>query len=188
MDRRSADAYVREIVNQEAIAADALARLYLLLESPPRSTHSIFGAAQAIMTAAAQMSKLFWADLDSRWTEERREFAKSRAKYLRRALKPDELLSMRKVRNSIEHFDSRLDDLLIATPDINIADLNVAPEGAIRIGGVFLRHLDNENLTLKVLDVEANLIEVMTAMNGVAERAEQWLEESLRLMMEEEPG
>lgn len=83
-----------------------------------RRISAVFRNAQAMVTAAAQLSKLFWVPNPSKERSEREseklEFGLARSEYLRRIFQVDNRspLKKRDVRNAYEHLDDRLDSIL----------------------------------------------------------------------------
>lgn len=112
--------------------------------------------------------------------EASRQRTLARGKELRRALSNIQdfhILQKRAVRNSLEHFDERLDQYLFeAGEGANIFDRNIGPPGMIQIDGEiprYLRHIDPQNSTITVLDVDANLQNIMNALQTLKGRAQQ---------------
>ncbi|MBE1579666.1 MULTISPECIES: hypothetical protein [Pseudonocardiaceae] len=104
--------YVAEIVRQASYALAAVQQALSLSRDPQRRAEA-WPAVQSFLTATAIISKLLWpvraegADLKSRW----RRF---RADRLRTELMVSETSALRdrKVRDSADHFDERIDDLV----------------------------------------------------------------------------
>ncbi|MEV8442064.1 hypothetical protein AB0425_32195 [Actinosynnema sp. NPDC051121] len=104
--------YVAEIVRQASYALAAVQQALSLSRDPQRRAEA-WPAVQSFLTATAIISKLLWpvraegADLKSRW----RRF---RADRLRAELMISDTSALRdrKVRDSADHFDERIDDLV----------------------------------------------------------------------------
>ena len=104
--------YIAEIVRQATYALAAVDQALHLNQDPERHSGAWL-AVQSFLTATANISKLLWPagvqkdDTESRWR-------KFRAERLRADLEVDEssALKDRKVRNSADHFDERIDDVV----------------------------------------------------------------------------
>lgn len=133
--------FVHEIETQSAFAFRALHQLRQALNV--KDTRAVFFYAQALLGAAAMVSKLLWPSSPK---------IPDRGKILRELMGiPDESpLADKTMRNHFEHFDDRLDQWATASRRRNFVDSNIAPLSAIR--GVdpedFLRNLDPTSLTL----------------------------------------
>ncbi|KQZ22314.1 hypothetical protein [Microbacterium sp. Root553] len=192
-------AYVDEIQHQRNLVELAVHILDDALQALPDSSVGCFAASQMILTGAAQISKLLWADTSASWTPERTAFAVNRAASLRAIVKPDPILQGRAVRNAIEHYDSRLDDITLdssvreegthqgpwspddrpkkitAVVDISVSKrsefpLPVPPENII-----WMRHIDHETLEYTALDRSISISAVVDAIRDVSARAAEWL-------------
>ena len=118
MDARHLETYLQEVIHQHRLASIAAEQLNAALQSEvPGATASAFAAAQGILTAAAQVSKLAWADTGRDWTHERVDFARRRAAAVREVIKPAPILQTRAVRNAVEHLDERIDSVYLEDPD-----------------------------------------------------------------------
>lgn len=134
-----------------------------------------FSGAQGILTAAAQISKLLWADTGRDWSAERIAFAHDRARALRDVIRPDTLLQQRAVRNAVEHFDERLDHLFYTDPKANVMDWNVMPKSMISIdNGNWLRNLDPTTMTYSALDKDVDLNALYRAVESAGSAADAW--------------
>jgi hypothetical protein len=185
----AAETYLREILDQVESAQLAIAGFnFHLGQHDPRTTSQVFAAAQSLLGAAAQISKLIWPrppaprrnDPEHASKERLRAFTLSRGNRLRELLSIDALpvLEGRTVRNAIEHFDERLDEYFIAG-HTNVFDRNIGPkERLVIVDGevpLHLRLIDNERLTVAVLDAEVSLQEVADAIGRVQEAATEAL-------------
>lgn len=172
--------YLQEVTYQWRVADFAAQQLEA--ESAdlhrPEPVVRVLAPAHSILTAAAQISKLVHADLQDGWSDERRAFALDRAARLRQIVKPDEVLLRRAIRNSIEHFDARLDDTLFADVPAAILDMNVGPVSMFNVAtdAVWLRHLDSDTLEYSLLGKSAPLRTVYDALRDVGARAQRWLD------------
>lgn len=177
MDDRNLSIYVRELVRQCEVAVTARRRLdHLLASGGP--AYLVLDQVQSIVGAAAMVSKLCWfSPLDS-WSAERRAFAKARAARLRKVAMPPTILSGRAVRNAIEHFDDRLDDLFFADPNAAVVDGNVMPRNFLVMDRPvpWLRHYDPETTEMSVLGSAVRLDPLVKAMQETSARAQHWLE------------
>lgn len=148
----------------------------------------IYSAAQMLLTCGAQISKLLWVRPSSKWSPERTEVAKQRAQALRELLMPDEILKHRNVRNSVEHFDERLDVLVeemrghedeVGDGPLRVVtwiDLGLAVrEDADFPNAKYLRNIDPTTLIYTALDEDISLLRLLAAIDDVARRATEWL-------------
>lgn len=135
-----------------------------------------FAAAQALLAAAAAVSRLLWAEKGA---------AGRRAKDLRSVLGgvDEPLLQRRAVRNSLEHFDERL-DAFFETGQTNIFDRNIGGETDFMVGdqpAVHLRRLDPNEGTFAVLHqdgtsaISVHMRDLVDAMLRVRQSAADWL-------------
>lgn len=181
MNNRHLALCLRELVHQKELATVAASHLNDAIAATGEDARAmnvrLLGAAQGILTAAAQISKLLYADTLRDWSDERVKFALDRAKAVRAVVQPGEILQRRSVRNSVEHYDARLDDALFAEPGALIVDANVSPKRMIVApGAIWLRNLDPESLTYSALDAEVSLRDLYRAIEEVAGRAQAWLD------------
>lgn len=172
--------YIAEVTHQSRIAQLAMQALEEEIAGPwgHETIVRVMSAAQAVLTAAAQISKLTNADVSEDWSEERRAFAIDRAASVRKIIKPAELLHRRAIRSSVEHFDARIDDVFRNDPHASIADSNFGPISAMHMPGVMmLRHFDPDTLEYSILGKTARLPDVCTALREASGRAQRWLDE-----------
>lgn len=183
MRERDTARYLGEIVHQghfAMIAAEALnaaiKRDVVPAQSSPPHYASYLAAAQALLTAAAQISKIVDPDALRRGSAEVKRFGKERAATLRAIIDPSPLLLSRDVRNSVEHFDERLDKVLCEEPGISLVDANVSVEGGIFFeGATWLRHLNLTTLEYSALDDAVPLQDLFDAVMQASERATAWI-------------
>ncbi|MFE2772309.1 hypothetical protein [Microbacterium resistens] len=193
--------YVEEILHQQQLVGLAVQQLNAALGANQISHVECFAAAQAILTGAAQISKLLWADTQRDWTPERIAFARDRAAAIRAIAEPgkDSVLERRSVRNSIEHYDARIDDLKLRhgvravgeprqtwTPDDKptqhrgVVDIGIFDKSQLPIpippeNVTWVRHIDPVTMEYTALDQSVSLQAVVDAVVGVAARASEWL-------------
>ncbi|KOX19806.1 hypothetical protein ADK67_32550 [Saccharothrix sp. NRRL B-16348] len=104
--------YVAEIVRQASYALAAVQQALSLSRDPQRRVEA-WPAVQSFLTATAIISKLLWpvraegADLKSRWRRFRADRLQTEL-----MISDTSALRDRKVRNSADHFDERIDDLV----------------------------------------------------------------------------
>lgn len=193
MNKRAATIFVNEVA-QQCYAAVWAGRLLNLAWHELASSHGranplaepeddpatrIYASAQSLLGAAGMVSKLLWG------TKDRKKSLK-RAAELRALLGVEDndfaVLQNRAVRNSLEHFDERLDTAL-AVPHINLALRNIGPSN-MGPDLVFLLHLDTATVTLSVLsndgtgNDEVPLQELAEALEDVRDLARSWLAEN----------
>ncbi|TCL84813.1 MULTISPECIES: hypothetical protein [unclassified Rathayibacter] len=188
MQTRVITPYVRELVRQYRFADlashdyNSALRLALTPDGPHDSDESlrIYQSLQNMLTAAAQISKLFWPTIDPDAVAERRLFVKARSKTLRTLAQVGNgsLLETRRVRNSIEHFDERLDSVMIDPPnaviDSYIGRLNaIVIENSTRVN---LRSYDPYSGDLSLLDDSVPIRDLFLEICRVGHNAEMWLE------------
>ncbi|WP_314097866.1 hypothetical protein [Microbacterium foliorum] len=184
MDTLQLERYVEEIDTQARFAAASAKILNDGLSSDsPGATLICFSGAQGILTAGALVSKLLWADTGRDWEPERVAFAVARAEALREivGVAKDSILKVRAVRNSVEHFDARLDDLLRKHPTANTIDSSVIPKSMMSVDNlVYLRHIDPETMTYSALDDEINLQALFSAIQEAGTAAREWIQKQSR--------
>lgn len=135
------------------------------------------------------LSKLLWPTPPSRnpdgselsvGQEQARKRALMRGKTLRSVLgdlKAPSPLEKRRVRNSFEHFDERLDQFLDESRSRGriVADQNIGPIANMIITNTgpprYLRHIDPSTGTVLVLEESQEIGELVTAIRDVGERA-----------------
>ncbi|WP_172936445.1 hypothetical protein [Rhodococcus sp. MS16] len=92
-------------------------------------------------------------------------------------------LKSRRVRNSIEHFDDRLDNFFSnAEGSSTIAERIIGPIDTITVGDIpvrYLRHLDLDDDTFTVLEDSVSLGDLTEAVDEVARKAEAWLQSNM---------
>lgn len=165
--------HLLQVTFQRELARAAMDRLESGTPSAVRVHHEV----QAILGAAAAISKALWpGSLGGDASPERRAFASRRGELMREALQPDPLLRERSVRNGIEHVDERLDSIMFDDPHAGIADVNVGDFEDFPGHGIhFLRHLDPTHAIASVADAQVNLRLLMEAIDEVADRAQTLL-------------
>lgn len=187
--------FILELVNQ-ANAAKLSAEDYNAARDrvsssfDPDDQARCFLGVQGMLTAAALMSKILHASpAKPKWCsctlpdekQEQHTRAVARCAAVRAAIGVTTELQSRKVRNSFEHFDDRLDSFVsegagnFADRFLGSRDLFVVEDGEpFR----YLRQIDPTTpaLIVSVLDDELSLQELMNTIVSVGNRAFQWLE------------
>jgi hypothetical protein len=151
-------------------------------------TARIFVAVQGVLTSAALISKLLWMSQLQRREgctcpldeadEARFAQAKRRCKALRKALGiateiPE--LSCR-VRNSLEHYDDRMDRSL-ASDDGTVYATGVGRPDSVGDGTQgFMRGFDPDTMTASVSGDSISSPELMAVVDDLSSRAKQWLQ------------
>jgi hypothetical protein len=148
----------------------------------------IFLAVQGVLTSAALISKLLWMSQPQRREgctcppeeadDARFAQAKRRCKALRKALGiANEMPELnRRVRNSLEHYDDRMDRWL-AADDATIYATGVGPPDSVGDGTQgFMRGFDPPTMTASVRGDSISLPELMGAVEDLSSRAKQWLQ------------
>ncbi|MET4094550.1 hypothetical protein [Arthrobacter sp. UYCu712] len=189
MDNRTLEIYLREVVHQVEGAVVASGLLKQALEAKDIGT--TLGFSQNFMATAASLSKLLWTnpspvkpvwlDIDDEDYEAYCKHAATRSKSLRKVLKVTDSspLKSRKVRNSLEHFDERLDAHTFAGKPIvdrNWGPLHMMPFKREDI----LRHFDPQTLTLTVLSESVSFPDLIAEMSRVGARAQTLLNNDRR--------
>lgn len=190
--------YLREITHQIDAASLACVQFNAALddfENPetPNDSKPLFAHMQALLSAAAMLSKFLWESPRSD-PEDVRAWAKARAARLRSVLEvnDDSPLKRRNVRNSLEHFDDRLDRTLLRQG--GVIDYHVGHARSVLIGPdgdqepLYLRRLDLVAGTISALDVTrppnssevdatVDYAELSREIARVADLASKWLAE-----------
>jgi len=102
-------------------------------------------------------------------------FARERGKVLRAALSVDgrSPLRSRKLRNHVEHYDERLDELFETGDAVSVADMNITTGPAILVPGVrFLRNLDVGKMVVSFEGDEVNLRALQKELQRIRTSAE----------------
>ncbi|MBO1267808.1 hypothetical protein [Arthrobacter cavernae] len=144
----------------------------------------MYAAAQALLTSAAQISKLLWVVMPKRkpsgsgLSDEqyaaKRSFTLARAKAVRKVLNvsDDSILKNRQVRNAVEHFDERIDSHILDGA-VQLVDSNVC--SVHELGGIdpinMLRHIDPYTNRVSVLDDGTSLTELWSAIQSIGSAA-----------------
>lgn len=104
--------YVAEIVRQASYALAAMEQALHLSRDPQRHSEA-WPAVQSFLTAIAIISKLLWP-IRAKGTDIRSRWRRFRADRLRTELTVSDTSALRdrKVRDSADHFDERIDDLV----------------------------------------------------------------------------
>lgn len=186
--------YLSELVNQAEAAELAVGDFNAALNGGARGVARAFASVQALLGAAALISKLLWPQPPSRnangdsltsGEETQRAYTIARARRLREltAIKALPILESRKVRNGLEHFDERLDKFFLSSQTI-VADRNIGPKDRLVViddsPAMHLRLIDDERLTASVLDDEVSLQDLMDATQLVGTKASAALEKLRR--------
>lgn len=179
--------YIREVRCQCDAALLAFTEMANVLKKqpqPPSASFLTFFYVHAFLAHLGNISKLFFPACRKR--KNAKEYAKlaaKRAEFLRDTFNVGEQcpLSERKVRDSFEHFDERLDVYLDkATPPLYM-DMNLTPRCGIRIGGKVptdaFRHLDPGTLELSFQGDSVKLVERFEEIRRIRGIAETWLEQ-----------
>jgi hypothetical protein len=147
-------------------------------------TARTFAASQSLLAATAMISKLLWplpqprthvngTPLSAKEKREATVRANLRGEVLRYELGEEELsaltiLQSREARNGLEHFDERLDQYLFEAGDNMIIDRNIMSPNSIVIDGrepLSLRNINPQNHTISVLGDEANMQNIVAAVD-----------------------
>ena len=189
--------YIQELYNQAEAFELAVTDYNSVINVPgPNVVAKVFADVQAMVTAAALVSKLLWPsppkfDIDCKpltpEDEAMRLLALDRGEQLRRVLGKDvvkklQVLYSKKVRNSLEHFDERLDQYLFEMGEgANVVDRNIGPREMIAFNGkepVYIRHVDQTRSKVIVLKDEADLQDIANSMQLLKSVTSQWLAEN----------
>jgi hypothetical protein len=190
MDDWFTEVWMREFVYQAEIAVLAAGDLNQAIAYPAEgSVTRAFMAVQSLLGAGAMVSKMLWPqppkmNLDGTsltgLQESERQVTVGRGKYLRRVLQVREIpiLESRRVRNAVEHFDTRLDEHFKGGNRF-IIDRNIGPRGDFIViddePPLHLRLIDPMRWTVSVLEDEVSMQELLNAITDVASRAQAWL-------------
>ncbi|MCR2783771.1 MULTISPECIES: hypothetical protein [unclassified Microbacterium] len=181
--------YLGELEHQAEAAAMAIDAFNGAMQtSALESIARAFAAAQSLLGAAAQISKLLWpappmprsSDPQRARKKAIRQFSLNRGARLCEALQlqPSHglVLKDRNVRNAFEHFDERLDAYFFGGGSY-VVDRTIGPrESAVIVGdqpAMYLRLIDNAKLSISVLDVEVSLQAIADDVMKVREAAEK---------------
>lgn len=183
--------YVLEVQRQSSFANIAGRSLRFQLETrgPDWQLHA-FAAAQGILTAAAQVSKLLWPyppEADQSNVVER---ANARGEYLQQIIGPDPVLKSRNVRNSIEHFDAHLDRFFSKDTNFSIYESQIGSKASTYVPPgkvVWIRHLDPETMVYSFFKKQVNLDQLIVAMRNASDAANRSIQgDELTALLKEE--
>ncbi len=134
-------------------------------------TERVFFHIQALLVAAAHVSKLLWPSRNMKKANLAR--ADARASALRQLLQVPELqedspIGNQKLRNVFEHFDDYLDKVL--SQHANIADMNIGIVGMIQsnVPFAYLRNYDQSTHLLTYMEDELALPPLLTELERLA--------------------
>lgn len=180
--------YVWEIARQARLGRWAWEALNTLADEVletdwPISCHPfeyadrLHGHAQAMIAAAGQVSKLLKPQNESKATPAEREFQARRVKALNDIITAPDVVMSRVVRNSLEHFDARLDARLTATPEIGLYDAGVSELPPLTTeSAISVRHLTVGPMEFYVLEDHVSLRELAEGLADVSAQARTWLD------------
>lgn len=164
--------YVNELQRQAAHHARAFSEVQAAVEV--NDHEAMLYHAQAMLSAAAQISKLLWPPSERKWSPERRAWATARGERLREICQPDAVLNDRNVRNGLEHFDERLDTIYFDRPDALVAP-PFATGNALRwmipeMPQLRYLHIHDGALVFSVLEASVDLPQLATAIATLRQR------------------
>lgn len=135
---------------------------------------------QSILTAAALVAKLLSSDELEDWDDARRQFARDRAESVRRAVGGNyPAIMKRAIRNHIEHFETRLDEVLIEHPETGLMDNGIGPTAPPHIEDSHqFRYLDYTTWTYYFLGDSIGLSGLIKELERISTRARRWLEKN----------
>lgn len=138
----------------------------------------IFLNVETFLINAANVSKLLWISSKSRAKPENTGWAQ-RCDDLRAelGLSGTYMIESPDFRNDLEHFDSRLDEL-IASGDLTFADMNILPLGSGYKGATpkqSLRHLDENTMIFSFYEKPFDLGAALTEIEDIESKASAWL-------------
>ena len=167
MDKQLADAFLRELKRQCDFVL--LASQDLAASLKPRDADRVWYSLQALLVAGGNVSKILWPSATSG------PKGQVRGDSLRDALGVQEgsPLRCRKLRNHLEHFDERLDDLLDG-PCL-VVDSNIGPANAIRAQGLSLRHYDPRLGVISFAGDSYELAPLLEAVGALRSRVDEQL-------------
>jgi hypothetical protein len=164
--------FERELLHQWAYVARSVGIMNSVLQNKSNDQDVFWFAVDAALGAFGNISKVFWP------TRSASKATTARCAAMRRTFKiPDgAMLKNRRVRDSLEHFDERLDRWYRTSQRKNFADQIIAPRAAI-VGidpGDYARHFDPETSIVTIfgddLDFQALVSEVDALMTEVRTR------------------
>ncbi len=124
-----------------------------------------WSAIQSILSASANVSKILWPARDNR---------KARGDYLRDSLNVEEghLLSDRKIRNSFEHYDERIEDWFEEHESSVYCDLALEAHvpGLLMPSKFSHRSYDQYTCDLKFRDEKINIRELLSELAKLREK------------------
>ena len=172
--------YVEELLTQCTWALSAVERMNEVLQSPDGGGPQVFFRQAAdLLQHAALASKLLWPPGSSIGFKNKR--AKSRGLHLRTALQMPEqhVLRSRSLRDHFEHYDERLDDWVVRSPNRIIVNNVIGPRTTIG-GNVVQDHeifklFDPQTKRLLFRGEPFDLQELVDALVDVANRAKNRL-------------
>ncbi len=172
MDAWITRTYIQELRNQAEAAELAAEDLDAALNTG--NVARSFAAVQALLAAGAMVSKMIWPSPRSpKWSRDRGEHLEQTL-----GVASMEVLRSRRVRNSLEHFDERLDEYF-QDGHRSVFDRNIGPKNSmIVVDGeipLHLRLLDPRAGTISVLNDDVRIKDLVDALRGVGAKADVWL-------------
>lgn len=171
--------YLDEICLQCDYALRAVSNFNAALQQ--EDAQELFRAAHSFLTHVSNVSRLLWPP----WEREKAKWekAKCRGVELRNilGLPDDHLLKNRKLRNHLEHYDTRLDAWADSSPHRIYVDRIVGPRSMIGGDAIhdsdIMRHFDPATLKFIFRGEEFQLQPIATAIERVAAKARAAIEQ-----------
>jgi hypothetical protein len=170
------DYFVREVLRQAQFGLDAWGALQASIKRSAIDHVEIWASVQALLVAAGIASRLLWPTAP-------KSQARGRALRQMLAVADDSPLVSRRIRDSFEHFDERLetwaDEIRRGPQPTVMGDSNVGPLASIEGADPrhFLRHLDHTTWTLyfrggryELIPVARELVRLVGAASDALKR------------------
>jgi len=171
--------YLEEIKLQCEYALQAFNEIKYALKQG--YSKELFRAAHHFLVHVGNVSKILWPSREKEEYKQKR--AECRAKTMRDIIgisESDHPLKGRKLRNHLEHYDTRLDDWSENSVNRVYVDMNVAPRGEIQVGGSenYLRNFDPNTFNYSFVNEEFELQLLAAAIDQISSTIKEELEKS----------
>ena len=171
MDSQLQQLFLTEIRHQCRFARMAYIDFFAALNN--LQTDQVWYSLQSFLTAAANISKIFWPI--------KRAPYKERGEFLRNLLNVDQSapFRIRDPRNHFEHFDERLDDWFLQSTHHNIIDTSIGGDNIINGPIDFMRFFNNERFVFRFRGDEYPINPIRDALEALVAKVEVELDKPI---------
>ncbi|WP_139278464.1 hypothetical protein [Rhodococcoides fascians] len=162
--------YMNEIARHAQVAQTSIDSLDETLQSMPVDQNKLFMGVQSLLASSAMISKLVWPDTknaEARAEDPVAQWTKDRGTKLRAALKLDKtsVLYSRKLRNTLEHYDERLDRFVSKSYNTFMLEWTVTASSHV---AEVMGEEDHEDMPMVTwIDPDTLVVRIMTVRNSL---------------------